>query len=98
MAVARHVGQSQLLFRSLLPGRSKTVWGELRMTKLTKLPRVSLCRAGTNRRWRIRTARAEGIEQSARLDSAHFPFWRKTNCTSVTKSNEFSAGSHSWEE
>ena len=47
---------------------------------------------------RTRMARVEGIEQRARLDSVHFTFWRKTNLTSVTKSNEFSAGSYSWEE
>jgi len=57
-----------------------------------------LCRVGMNCDHRTRMARVEGIEQRARLDSVHFTFWRKTNLTSVTKSNEFSAGSYSWEE
>ncbi len=51
-----------------------------------------------NRHQRTRMARVERIEQRGRLDSAAFTFGRKTNLTSITKSNEFSADTHSWEE
>ncbi len=51
-----------------------------------------------NRHQRTRMARDEGIEQRGRFDSAPFTVWRKTKLTSVMKSNEFSADTHSREE